>query len=55
MNSTKDIGDWVCEGQTDLTDLVGVEHIPGSMPAADADRDAAREAFYQALRQGGRP
>lgn len=43
------LGEWVCEGQGDLTDLVGVEHIAGSMPAADADRLAAREAFYDAL------
>ena len=41
----------VCEGQTDLTTLVGVEHIPGSMPASDAEREAARQAFYQQLRE----
>lgn len=53
--SVKDIGDWTCEGQGDLTDLVDVEHIPGSMPAGDAERDAARDAFYQWLLDGNGP
>lgn len=32
-----------------MTDLVDDEHIAGSMPAAAADRDAARTAYYQQL------
>lgn len=43
--------DWFCEGQTDLTDLVEDEHIRGSMPADDAEREAARQAWYQHLRE----
>lgn len=35
--------------QADLTELVGVEHIPGSMPAGNAEREAARQVFYQQL------
>ena len=41
-----------CPGQTDLTDLVDTEHIPGSMPASDRERDAARQAFYDQFVQG---
>lgn len=43
--------EWFCEGQEDLTDLVGHEHIRGSMPADDTDREAARQAWYQRLRE----
>lgn len=43
--------DWFCEGQGDLTDLVGDEHIHGSMPADDNEREAARQAWYQRLRE----
>ncbi len=46
-----DLGDWFCAGQTDLTELVEVEHIAGSMPAADADREAARRQFYESLKK----
>ncbi len=40
---------WTCTDQMDLTDLVEAEHIPGSMPAGERERDAARTAFYQDL------
>lgn len=46
------MSDWTCPGQTDLTDLVDTEHIPGSMPASDRERDAARQAFYDQYTQG---
>jgi hypothetical protein len=36
--------------QLDLTDLVDTEHISGSMPAADDEREAAAQAWYAALR-----
>lgn len=43
--------------QLDLTDLVGTEHISGSMPASDEERQAAAQAWYEALaaRQSTQP
>jgi hypothetical protein len=43
-------GDWFCEGQTDLTDLVEDEYIPGSMPPDEATRAHRRQEFYDLLR-----
>lgn len=37
-------------GQMDLTDMVGVEHITGSMPADEIAREAARQAYYERLK-----
>lgn len=36
----------------DLTAGLDVEHITGSMPAADADRQRARDAWYQLVADG---
>jgi hypothetical protein len=45
---------WSCQDQSDLTELTDTEHIAGSMPASDAEREAAREIFYEQLRERAR-
>ncbi len=51
MNRKSDpLAGWTCEGQTCLTDLVEDEHIAGSMPADEAENEAARQEFYARLR-----
>ncbi len=42
---------WTCEGQTDLTEITGTEHIAGSMPADEDEMDAERERFYEVMRE----
>lgn len=51
MSKARDLENWTCQGQTDLTELVDNEHIAGSMPADEAENEAARQRFYATLTQ----